>query len=342
MKISPINMKNISFKGKRDITFREVPSSPDFIGNVALNSAVETMKQYDNLSFLPSGSWISGVNFDPKLSDHDLTILLPQDSSFQKMEAKIFDSKECFKDLAVKKFRAHKVPDEQIYSQILPSINIFPPPQFKECFNSYDQFREFTNLKISLHDSNDPDKGLWQMKNTIVKHFENEGSLLYKTQGGSVDVYRIKGKTGQFFDYVDQNGIYMPKDSTLYSSDKLKIINEFVDKMRINPQMDNRSFYKYLNRVKKFFFMDSQNDLFSFENDPRKNHNPKFEKKLAVEKEFKKQLDIIFHGFSQVKSSEDNILPEKYATQALKDLELFKRLSEEILSWPVIKGFKLN
>jgi len=198
------------FKPKTVQVFPENPKSPDFITNVTLNSATETLKDFNKMCFLPAGSWMTGIDYDPQLSDHDLTILLPNNGPYHKMEADVFDARKCMKENILKRLETHKIPEETIHQKIIPSINIFPTPQIQHCFDSYDQFIKFTNLKISLDDKVDPDKGLWQMKNLVVNHFENEGKLLYLKKDGSLRLMPIKQNKKNFYNYLKQNNIYMP------------------------------------------------------------------------------------------------------------------------------------
>lgn len=344
MKISQSSTFSLRFKGRTPLAcpFPENPSSADFVKNVALNSAVETMHSNKRVSFLPAGSWITGINYDPKLSDHDLTMLLPDDSSYSNVEAEIFDTKESFKDSAVKHFKSHNLRDDVIDEKLLPSINVFPTPKVQECFSSYDQFRDCTNLKISLHPKVDNDTGLWKMKGVVLSHFQNEGDLLYLKEDGSIGIFRIKNHIPEFNTYLSKKEIYMQKESTLYSSDKLNIINEFIGKMQQSDPMDKRTFYKYLNRVKKFFFVGSENDLFLVSQDPRKISSPKFESRIKLERDYLDQFERIAKSFESLKDLPQDELPEKFARETSKQLERFKTLAEDILTWPILRGFKLH
>lgn len=343
MKISFISNRTISFKGTTTLkTFPEVPSRPDFVKNIALNSAIETMHSNKRVSFLPAGSWITCLNYDPLLSDHDFTMLLPDDSTYNKQEAEIYDTKECLKNSAIKRFKAHGIKESVIEEKLLPSINIFPTPKVQECFNSYNQYINCTNLKISLHDKIDNDTGLWRMKGVVANHLQNEGNLLYLKKDGSVGFFEIKNNIPEFKKYLNKNGIYMQKESKLYSSDKLNIINEFISKMQQNTPMDKRGFYKYLNRVKKFFFVESENDLFLVSQDPRKSSNEKFAQRIKIEKEYKDQFEQIVQNFKILKEGSQNELPEEFTKETLKKLRKFKTLAEEILSWPTLRGFKIH
>ncbi len=342
MKIIPAqnNTYKISFKANQSREFFiENPTKSDFVSKVAINSAIESMKDDKNIAFIPAGSWITQINYDPNLSDHDFTMLMPKGNSYNKMEAEIFDVRENIKKSAIKRLKSHKIDEKTIQEKILPSINIFPTPQVQECFNSYDQFIDLTNLKISIHDTKDVDTGLWKMKGLVRNHLENEGSLLFLKEDGTTQLSRIKDNKDQFLKYLADNNIYIQPESTLYSSDKLNIINEFIQKLQNSSELDTRSFFKYLNRIKKFFFTESVNDLFLISNDPRKNSKEKFQTRILLEQEYQDQFRKITNSLDEVKNlSKDNV-PNQFAADTLKELKKFKILAEDVLSWPTLRSF---
>lgn len=316
----------------------ENPSTSSFIRNITLNTANKTIKMHPDICILPSGSWITNVNYDPALSDHDITLLIPK-KPYPVMEAETYDIKEFIKKEIIKKLETHKIKQKAALNKILPSINIFPTPLIKDCFDSYQQFRDFTNLKLSLHNTVDPDTGLWKMKGLLTKHFENEGILIYSKDKGSLDSIKIKDNKSKFFKVLSEKDIYMPKDSTLYNSQKLEIINEFIDKLKDNPEMNKKSFFKYLERVRKFFFTESNNDLFPIVDDARKNTQKRFEKYVKEDLEFQELYKHILTKFDELKGLKPDMLPEQFQKESLKLLLNFKDISTEILRRPTLRGF---
>lgn len=326
--------------------FPENPQKQDFIINVTLNSAIETLKSFDGVSLLPSGSWMGGLynpstgkGYVPKLSDHDITVLTPN-MPYHSMEATVYDVKNCMNETVQNKLEFHKIRKGNDYGRILSLINIFPPPQIQECFNSYQQFRDCTNLKLSLHKRIDTDKGLWQMSGLLLSHFENEGNLLYLNKDGALRFYPIKQNKSGFSRYIKQKGIYIPEGGVLYASDKLKIINEFIETMQRNTKMHTKTFFKYLQRINKFFFIDAKDDLFLIADDERKNTQPRFQKRVKVEREYREQYNKILRMFNELKISTQAFLPEEFIKITLKNLKTFSELSLEVLKWPTLRGFK--
>jgi len=107
-----------------------------------------------------------------------------------------------------------------------------------------------------------------------------------------------------------------------------------------NTELPTRSFYKYLTRIKKFFFQNAENDLFLIGNDPRKINNPKFQERLKLEKQFQNLYNSISNRLKELNISRGTVLPEQYTKETLNNLKLFKELAENILNAPLLKGFK--
>lgn len=320
----------------KQLIYNEYPGNNDFVKNVVLNATAEILQDDKQISFLPSGSWVTGKGYDAALSDHDLTILVPN-SSYPKMEKRIVDVKEELKELVVARLKSHKVQENKIYTGILPSINIFPTPKIQNCFDSYSQYREYTNLKINLNSAQeDADKGLWQMKGMMTKHFEEEGNLVY-LQDGKVKNIRIKNNKDKFYRYLNKNKVDMPNAEPFFFTQKIKILNEFIEILKTNKDISPREFFKYLQRVQKFFFRDANNDLFLFTKDTEKSNNIKYQKLIAQEKRFESKYNEIIEGFKESKNTGS---ADRYWSKTLENLKLFQEFSLELLKRPILRGFK--
>lgn len=327
-------------KISNNIIFTENPQRNDFVKNVVLNSARVVLEDNKKLAFLPSGSWMTDSGYDCSLSDHDLTILVP-DASYQKMEEEICTTKRALKEIVCKRLEAHKIPEKAIYDRILPSINIFPTPRVQNCFDSYSQFREYTNLNINLiPNGEDTDKGLWQMKGMMTKHFENEGRLIYLENDGALKNIAIKRNKKQFYRYMEQKDIHMPSAEPFYLTQKIKILNEFIELLNTNKGISPRAFFKYLQRVQKFFFADTQNDIFMVANDINKKDSVKYKKIVEEENLFKSQSAKIIENFRTSKLSKQPFISEQYEKKMLENLKRFQEISLELLKRPVLRGFR--
>lgn len=319
-------------------SYPEIPGRRDFVKNVLVNSAAEILKDDKKTAFLPSGSWVTGKGYDTKLSDYDLTILVP-DSSYPKMEKKVVDTKEHLKEVVTRKLKGHNLPERKIYEEILPSINVFPTPRIQNCFDSYPQFRTYTDLNISLNPAReDSDKGLWQMKGMMTKHFENEGGLIY-FQDGQINNISIRQNKPLFYDVLQQQNIDMPSAEPFFFSQKIKILNEFIDILKSNKELSPREFFKYLQRIQKFFFKDSKNDLFLVIKDENKKDKVKYQKLTEQEKLFEAKYSEIIQSFKQSQKARNPYSVEQYLTKTLENLKLFQELSLELLKRPVLRGF---
>lgn len=317
----------------------ENPQRSDFVGNIVLNSAADVLREDKKIAFLPSGSWVTGNGYDRSLSDHDLTVLVP-DSSYPKMEKRIADIKALLRDVMVKRLRAVKVSDKSIYESMLPSVNVFPTPKIQNCFDSYPQFKEYTNLNISLSQiQEDADKGLWQMKGMMTKHFEDEGHLIYLDQNGKLKNVEIKPNKKQFYKYLEKNNIDMPSAEPFFFSQKIKILNEFIDILKANKEISPREFFKYLQRIQKFFFKDSQNDLFLIGQDENKSGKIKYQKLIEQERQFESKYSEIIESFKQSRGLNAYSF-EQYLSKTLNNLKLFQEFSLELLKRPILRGFK--
>lgn len=322
---------------------QENVSDRNFIKNVSLNSAQDTLRELganSHTALLPSGSWVTNQGYNPRLSDHDLTILIPNNDSYHKMEANVNDIRQIFKTYLIQRLKKHKVKESDIHTKHLTSVNLYAPPKVKDIFESYDQFRQLTNLKLSLHDNIDYDKGLWQMKGVLKQHFENEGQLLFIDKYGKVKSFIVKDNKKGFYDFVKQNNIEIPKDSAFYDSHKLKILNEFIEILKANNELPMKQFYKYLQRIRKFLVKDAQGDLFLIANDPAKRNSKKFEKLINTELQFQNQFAKINRIFKEF-GINAQYLDEKVGKLMLKELKTFQELSVEMLKRPLIRGFKL-
>ncbi len=342
MLINKFKTNSINFKGRKSLTILpEKPSQQDFIGNVVVNSAAELCNENKQLSFIPAGSWITGQNYDRKLSDHDITILLPNNKKYSQQEADVFDIRNEMKKIITEKLVSHNIPEKDIEEEILQSINIFPTPQIQGIFDSYDQFIKSTNLKISLDKQTDADKGLWQMKGVVVNHFKNEGTFLTTDDNSKIQYFRIKDNTEKFDSFVKTKGFYFPMESEIYTSDKLKIINEFIEKLNSSEDVSIRSFHKYLQRIFKFIVAPSRDDLFMVSNDPRKQLLPKYASRIETETEYKNLFTKMSNEFNLVKKLSQVELSDSFRDTTIENLTKFKSLAEEIMSWPSLRKFPL-
>lgn len=319
-------------------SYPEIPARRDFVKNVIVNSTAEILKDDKKISFLPSGSWVTGRGYDPNLSDYDLTILVPN-SSYPKMEKRVADTKKRLKEIVTRKLKGFNLPEKGIYEEVLPSINVFPTPKIQNCFDSYPQFREYTDLNISLNPSReDSDKGLWQMKGMMTRHFEDEGGLIY-FQNGQIHNVRIKQNKPLFYDVLQKQNIDMPSAEPFFFTQKIKILNEFMDILKSNKDLSPREFFKYLQRIQKFFFKDSKNDLFLVSEDKNKKNKIKYQKLIEQEKLFEAKYAEIIASFKQSKNTQNPYIIEQYLSRTLDNLKLFQEFSMELLKRPVLRGF---
>lgn len=319
-------------------SYPETSTRRDFVKNVLVNSAAEVLKDDKRIAFLPSGSWVTGRGYEPRLSDYDLTILVP-DSSYSKMEKKVVDIKEHLKEIVTARLKKHNIKEQTIYEEVLPSINVFPTPRIQNCFDSYPQFREYTDLNISLNPAReDSDKGLWQMKGMMSKHFEDEGSLIY-FQDGQIHNMLIKKNKPLFYGVLHKQNIDMPSAEPFFFSQKIKILNEFIDILKANKELSPREFFKYLQRIQKFFFKDSKNDIFPIRSDENKSSKAKYQKLVEQEKLFEAKYAEIIKSFKQSPNVQNPYLIEQYLAKTLENLKLFQEFSLELLKRPVLRGF---
>lgn len=314
----------------------------NFVPNVTINSAIDTLQDFrTDSAFLPSGSWVRGFGYDPTLSDHDLTILT-MDKSYSEMEKKVYDIKESLGQNLTNRLKKHNISEEKIYNEILPSIKIFPTPKVQNCYDSYSQFYEFTNLNINLNKNKpDTDKGLWQMKGLMTSHFENEGQLILFDKKNKLFNFRIKDNIKLFYDFTKKKDIHIAPKEPLFFSQKIAILNEFIDVLKDNKDISPRSYFKYLQRIQKFFFKDAQNDLFNISNDENKVNKPKFKKKIEDEKLFYSTYDSLMLDFKNSNFSNTEYVSDNIIKNSLEKLLKFKDISIEMLKRPIIKGFKI-
>lgn len=319
-------------------SYPEIPTRRDFVKNIIVNSTAEILKDDKKISFLPSGSWVTGKGYDPTLSDYDLTILV-SNSSYSKMEKRVVDTKKILKEFVTRRLKGFNFPERGIYEEVLPSINVFPTPKIQNCFDSYLQFREYTDLNISLNPAKeDSDKGLWQMKGMMTRHFEDEGSLIY-FQNGQIHNIRIKQNKPLFYDVLQKQNIDMPSAEPFFFTQKIKILNEFIDILKSNKDLSPREFFKYLQRIQKFFFKDSKNDLFLISEDKNKKGQIKYQKLVEQEKLFEAKYAEIIDSFKQSKKAQNPYVIEQYLSRTLDNLKLFQEFSMELLKRPVLQGF---
>lgn len=330
MKIAPI------------VYLPEYIDKENFVPNVTINSAIDTLQDFkDDSAFIFSGSWVRGYGYDPRLSDHDLTTIT-KDESYSAMEKKIYDMKECLDINVIKRLKKHKIPEKKIYYLIRPSIKDYPTPRVQNCFDSYSQFRKYTNLNINLNKYvEDTDKGLWQMKGLMTSHFENEGQLIYFDKKNQLINFKIKDNKKLFYSFVKEKDIYIAPKEPLFFSQKISILNEFIDTLKENKNISPRTYFKYLQRIQKFFFKDSQNDLFNVSDDVNKMNKPKFKKMIENEKLFYSTYNNLMDDFTKSSLSDRDCINDNIVKNSLEKLLRFKELSFEMLKRPVLRGFKI-
>lgn len=306
-------------------------SQGDYLKNMLFSCLYKTFDDFKDkkIAFLPAGSFITGVNFDPEWSDYDTTILTENDS-YPKMEALICDVRESVGDKALYHLEKDGYGRKE-KKHILSVINLYATPKVKDVYPSYKEFIKYTNLKISLGE--DHDTGVW-LPGVLQEHFLKEGNLIYRDEQGQPKQIRIKDNIEFFYKFAEDNNIEVPKTQIFYTSDKLKLISEFTDALENKFNRNARNARKYYLRVKKFLKIPSVNDLYEISKDDRKNTNPKFNKLFNEEELFYKQIQKIEQIFS-IDINEININDKGL----LKDLQKLRKVSSKIVSRSLLRGF---
>lgn len=326
-----------------------------YLPKIIFNAAAKTVQEHGGCAILASGSWTDELSkpfnknskYNRKFSDHDATIFIPDinkyptaQQNYAAMEEKIFNIKELFKTNVISESKLHNIPEKIIFDVVLTSTKCFSTPKHQNCFDSYSQFRKYTKLNINLNpDKKDTDKGIWKL-GLMTDHFEKTGHIILLDKNGKLTNFRISNNLKLFYDYVKENNIHIAPKEPLLFTQKITILNEFIDILKENKGVHPRTYFKYLQRVQKFFFKDSDNDLFTIADDINKN-NPKFEKIIKEEQLFNSICDKLMLSFTQLDFQNKEYISEKLIKKSLKQLNDFKEISLKMLKRPSLKGFRL-
>ncbi len=327
--------------------FRAHNSESLKIKELVLNSAQKTLDKYPDISIVPAGSWMTNKGFDPKYSDYDMSIIIPGEnnskdessiySKYSKIENRFRDVRETLKENITKELEKNNIPKERA----LNSINVFPPPQIKNCFDSYEQYKNFTGLKMNLGEGKDHDIGLWGVENAVKSHFINDGSYLYKDKNGKTQSFIIQKDPNRCEKLLEKSNVWMVKDSQIYLSDKLKIINQYTNHLKISKNIDERSFFKYTQRINKLINQKTVDDLFLVSNDPKKLKDKNFKERIDFEKKFEENHKELSEALEKIANNNKSI-DEDLRTQIIEKLMKFQANSQKILAAPSLKPFKTN
>lgn len=156
---------------------------------------LETFVKETGLQIVGVGSWVSGQNYKPGVSDHDLRLVLPPNTTPEQAKAIWLEARQKLKDLMVTAF--NKMPNKTFKtSDILAKTNFYPPdqmmggvPDMNKAWEVFQETKAFPNLAAQ------PDKatieaaeGLygtgskyWRQKYEIEK-----GIWLYADEAGEV------------------------------------------------------------------------------------------------------------------------------------------------------------
>lgn len=307
---------------------------------LVIDASKAALENHPGSIIVPSGSWMTGQGFDPRYSDRDITLLQPHtqagspEESYAAMESEYCNLRETITEELKKRFKAGELDETLAY------VNAFPTPQIQNLFDSHDQFIAFTNAdSLNLNGSQDNDTGLWGVGGLVASHIRKEGWFMYIDKEGKVQFKEISSNLGLFNRLLDERDIKMPKEEKIYLSDKLKIIDGFIEYLDRPEPVNKRTFYKYTKRIQKFFNENSTNDMIFASHDPKKTGKSKFKEREQLEKEFEERYRDLLQPLALISQHPNEEIPDKLRQETYAKLLKFKAVSQEILQSPSLKTF---
>lgn len=358
MIINHLNNYNNNYQKLNKLSFKSVSEEKLNTRDIIIKAEEETLKDFPDSVMIPAGSWITHANFDNQ-SDFDTTVLVPFTNPAL-MESKYLKIREKLRQKLKQKFKERGDAPENT-ELILSYVNVFPPPKLKSIFHSHPEFLSLTNIdRLNLSDkTEDTDIGLWQTEALVASHLKKEGELLFnktREKNGEIDHIELyknkKGSFSRFQTILKERGIVIPQESRLYLSDKLKVIDQFIDILNNGKPLNVRTFDKYTKRIDKFLNQESINDIYFISQDPnkvtREPNGPKKPKKDKFDKRLKTELEFI-ESYNNLKGTLNTLTSErrdnistKERKKILEQLKKFKELSLELLASPNTRIFGVN